>query len=67
MSDVLKAPSPLELRAELEEMVRKDLLDPAGSPDEEGEERNVRGCYIVGLLAHTGRAFPTTLHRLVAS
>ena len=30
MPDTLKTPSPLELCAELEEMVRRDLLGPAG-------------------------------------
>jgi ribosomal protein L24E len=56
MSDALKMPSPIELRAELEEMVRKDLLGPAGGPYEEVDERNVRGRYIVGLLAPRGQS-----------
>lgn len=56
MPGTLKAPSPMELRAELEEMVRRDLLGPAGGPDEEVDERNVRGRYIVGLLAPRGQS-----------
>jgi hypothetical protein len=46
----------MELRAELEEMVRRDLLGPAGGPHEEVDERNVRGRYIVGLLAPRGQS-----------
>jgi len=49
-------PSPLQLRTELEEMVRRDLLGPAGGPHEEVDERNVRGRYIVGLLAPRGQS-----------
>ena len=56
MSEMLKVPSPLELRIELEQMVRKDLLGPAGGPHEEIDERNVRGRYIVGLLAPRGQS-----------
>ena len=44
----------LELRAELEAMVRRDLLGPAGGPEEEVDERAVRGRYILGLLAPRG-------------
>ena len=35
MTDTLKLPSPMQLRAELEDMVRRDLLGPAGGPYEE--------------------------------
>ena len=31
-------PSPLQLRDQLEAMVRRDLLDPAGGPEEEVDE-----------------------------
>ncbi|MCI0580959.1 MAG: DISARM system helicase DrmA [Chloroflexi bacterium] len=48
--------TPLQLRARLEEMVRLDLLGPAGGPHEEVEERNVRGRYIAGLLAPRGQS-----------
>lgn len=52
MSNVLQStPSPMQLRATLEEMVIADLLGPAGGPDEEIDERNVRDRYLVGVLA----------------
>jgi hypothetical protein len=51
----LETPSPLQLRAELDRLVRLDLLGPAGGPHEEVEEPNVRGRYIVGLLAPKGQ------------
>ncbi|MDY0167607.1 MAG: DISARM system helicase DrmA [Thermoguttaceae bacterium] len=44
-------PSPMQLRAELEGMVTKDLLGPAESADEELDERSVRDRYLVGVLA----------------
>jgi len=44
-------PTPLQLCTELEEMVLKDLLGPAGGPTEIVTERNVRGRYVLGLLA----------------
>jgi hypothetical protein len=58
MTEPLKTgiPSPLQLRAELEEMVRRDLLGPAGGPHEEVDDLNVRGRYIVGLLAPRGQS-----------
>ncbi len=56
MSEQLKAPTPLQLRAELDKLVRRDLLGPAGGEREELEERNVRGRYIVGLLAPKGQS-----------
>ena len=57
MTDKLKVsiPSPLELRAKLEELVRADLLGPAGGPEEIVDERNVRDRYIVGRLAPRGQ------------
>lgn len=52
MSSLLEErPSPMQLRAALEEMVVKDLLGPAGGPNEEVYERNVRDRYLVGVLA----------------
>ena len=52
MSAILPAPpSPTRLRALLEEMVVKDLLGPAGGPEEELVERSVRDRYLVGVLA----------------
>jgi hypothetical protein len=61
MSDVLPAvPSPRQLRASLEEMVVGDLLGPAGGPDEELTERNVRDRYLVGVLAPRPQAQPAS-------
>lgn len=48
---ILHVPSPPEIRAELEELVLKDLLGPAGGPEEEVDERHVRERYLVGMLA----------------
>ena len=47
-------PSPLQLRDQLEAMIRRDLLGPAGGPEEEVDERAVRGRYSLGLLAPRG-------------
>ena len=47
----LSAPSPCAIRAELLDLVTRDLLGPAGGPDEEIHERNVRDRYVVGMLA----------------
>lgn len=44
-------PSQYQLRAELEAMVLRDLLGPAGSESEELTERTVRDRYLVGVLA----------------
>ena len=55
MSDALVTSSPLQLRAELEAMVLNDLLGPAGGPTEIITERNVRGRYVLGLLAPKGQ------------
>ena len=51
-------PTPLQLRAKLEKMVRQDLLGPKGGPEEEirGRRVSVRGRYIVGLLAPRGQS-----------
>ncbi len=52
MSEVLqKAPSPCQIRSELEEFVRRDLLGPAGGLAETIDEPAVRGRYVVGMLA----------------
>jgi hypothetical protein len=56
MSKILDSPSYLELRGQLEEMVRKDLLGPAGGPEEILDEQSVRDRYIVGLLAPKGQS-----------
>src|SRR5215471_14664006 len=52
MRNVLQTtPNSVQLRAMLEAMVVGDLLGPAGGPDEELTERNVRDRYLVGVLA----------------
>ncbi len=43
MTEKLSGPSPIDLRAELQDKVLKDLLGPAAGPEEEVDERNVRG------------------------
>ena len=52
-------PTPLELRAMLEAMVRADLLGPAGGPKEIVDERNVRDRHIVGRLAMSKTSWPS--------
>jgi len=47
--------SGLDLRRQLEDMVRRDLLGPFAGPEEEVDERAVRGRYILGLLAPRGQ------------
>ena len=44
-------PSPTVLRAELEDLVVKELLGPAGGADEEVDESRVSDRYLVGILA----------------
>jgi len=48
---LLVAPSLSRLRDELEEMVIRDLLGPAGGENEEMDEARVRDRYLVGRLA----------------
>src|SRR2546426_2583897 len=47
---VLQPPTPAEIRDELEETVIRDLLGPAGDPEEEVEDAP-RDRYLVGMLA----------------
>ncbi len=47
---VLQPPSPSDIRDELEEAVIRDLLGPAGGPEEEVEDAP-RDRYLVGMLA----------------
>lgn len=58
MSKKLEIPSPLNLRKELDTLVRQDLLGPAGGEREELAERTVRGRYVLGLLAPKGQSRP---------
>lgn len=50
-SPVLKTATAAEIRDELQKRVLADLLGPAGGPEEEVDERNVRRRYILGMLA----------------
>ena len=50
-STTLALPSAAAMREELEEMVLRDLLGPAGGPDEELEDDRVQERYLVGMLA----------------
>lgn len=49
----LAAPAPSDLRDELTDMVVRDLLGPAGGPEEElnQKEHHVYQRYLVGMLA----------------
>jgi len=51
MTETLQEPSHHTLREELQEMVVKDLLGPAGGPEEEVDEARVSDRYLVGTLA----------------
>jgi hypothetical protein len=48
-------PTPLGLRAELEDLALRDLLGPASGLEEIADDRSVRGRYILGLLAPRGQ------------
>ena len=47
----LKTPSRLEIREEFVDMIRRELLGPAGGPEEIISEPTVRDRYALGLLA----------------
>ena len=51
MDHNMTLPTGTDIRAELLQAVRLDLLGPAGGPDEEVDERRVRDRYLVGMLA----------------
>lgn len=55
MSQLQNTPTSLDLRSQLHQMVVKDLLGPAGGPDEMVDESSVRSRYVVGLLAPKGQ------------
>jgi hypothetical protein len=44
-------PGPMQIRAELEDLVLKELLGPAGGPIEEVDESRVSDRYLVGILS----------------
>ena len=50
-TDVLTVPSKLEIRDEFVDMIRRELLGPAGGSEEIITEPTVRDRYAVGLLA----------------
>ena len=56
MEDLTSTPQYLELRTLLQDMVKNDLLGPAGGAEEIIKEPNVRGRYILGLLAPKGQS-----------
>lgn len=45
------APLAVELRRKLQDLVVRDLLGPAGGPEEEIDEQRVRERYLIGMLA----------------
>jgi len=49
--ELLRVPTKLELRAELEELLRGELLGPAEGPEEEVDEPSIVDRYLVGMLA----------------
>src|ERR1022692_4389174 len=59
-ANVLAAPAPAAIRDELTDMVIRDLLGPAGGPEEElGQfEDHVYGRYLVGMLAPQDSEIP---------
>src|ERR1022692_4516768 len=59
-ANVLAAPAPAAIRDELTDMVIRDLLGPAGGPDEElsQSEDHVYGRYLVGMLAPQDSEIP---------
>ncbi len=50
-TSILKPPTPVEIRQEIEDLVLADLLGPAGGPEEEVAEDRVSERYLVGMLA----------------
>jgi hypothetical protein len=55
MRDVLSTPTHGQIRAELQELILRDLLGPAGGEEEIVDEQYVRDRYILGLLAPKGQ------------
>jgi len=51
MDHNMQSPTATEIRAELLQAVRLDLLGPAGGPEEEVDEARIRDRYLVGTLA----------------
>ena len=59
-------PSSVRIRAELEELVLKDLLGPAGGEEEEITEPSVRDRYLLGMLAPTRQNLAPEEHEELA-
>ncbi len=51
LNEPVNPPPARDIRAELHAMIVRDLIGPAGGPEEELVERNVRERYLVGVLA----------------
>lgn len=56
MSELLSLPTAGQIRAELQALILRDLLGPAGGEDEVIDEQYVRDRYILGLLAPKGQS-----------
>lgn len=56
MSESLQPPSTNQIRFELQDLILRDLLGPAGGPEEIVDEQYVRDRYILGLLAPRGQS-----------
>ena len=56
MPESLKQPSANQIRLELQDLVLRDLLGPAGGEEEIIDESYVRDRYILGLLAPRGQS-----------
>src|SRR5437667_3710287 len=55
---ILKGPTPAALRDELETMVLRDLLGPAGGEEEEVDDFRVHDRYLIGILAPNDASVP---------
>jgi len=51
MTEILKLPTPHQIRQDLQTLVLNDLLGPAEGPEEEVNENQVSERYLVGMLA----------------
>ena len=56
MTDILPQPSTNQIRQELQDLILRDLLGPAGGEEEIIDEPYVRDRYILGLLAPRGQS-----------
>ena len=56
VTNIMHSPDALDLRTELQSMVERDLLGPAGGENEIIDEPTVRSRYVVGLLAPRGQS-----------